>query len=92
MTPLRFVLGLLWLAGASAWMLPPPCMNLSKQLNGVDINAYVLATFDGSDEDQLMNTIEEASNIAKFELIAILTFGLEAVVKRQIQRLIPRDW
>ncbi len=28
MTPLRFVLGLLWLAGASAWMLPPPCMNL----------------------------------------------------------------
>ena len=25
-----------------------------KQLNGVDINAYVLATFDGSDEDQLM--------------------------------------
>ena len=35
-----------------------------KQLNGVDINAYVLATFDGSDEDQLMNTIEEASNIA----------------------------
>ena len=28
MTPLRFVLGLLWLAGASAWMLPLPCMNL----------------------------------------------------------------
>ena len=28
MTPLRFVLGLLWLAGASAWMLPPPCINL----------------------------------------------------------------
>ena len=28
MTPLRSVLGLLWLAGASAWMLPPPCMNL----------------------------------------------------------------
>ncbi len=23
-----FMLGLLWLAGASAWMLPPPCMNL----------------------------------------------------------------
>ena len=28
MTPLRSVLGLLWLAGASAWMLPSPCMNL----------------------------------------------------------------
>nr|WP_314716264.1 hypothetical protein [uncultured Fretibacterium sp.] len=28
MTPLRSVLGLLWLAGASAWMLPLPCMNL----------------------------------------------------------------
>ena len=28
MIPLRSVLGLLWLAGASAWMLPLPCMNL----------------------------------------------------------------
>ena len=28
MIPLRFVLGFLWLAGASAWMLPLPCMNL----------------------------------------------------------------
>ena len=28
MTPLRFVLGFLWLAGALAWMLSPPCMNL----------------------------------------------------------------
>ena len=30
MTPLRFVLGLLWLSGASAWMLPPPCLNLCR--------------------------------------------------------------
>ncbi|MEE1228045.1 MAG: FAD-binding oxidoreductase [Lachnospiraceae bacterium] len=34
-----------------------------KTLNGVDINAYVLATFDGSDEDDIMDTIEQASEV-----------------------------
>ncbi len=34
-----------------------------KKMNGVDINAYVLATFDGQDEDSLMDTIEQASEI-----------------------------
>ncbi|MBQ1598345.1 MAG: 2-hydroxy-acid oxidase, partial [Lachnospiraceae bacterium] len=32
-------------------------------MEGVDINAYVLVTFDGNDEDGLMDTIEAASEV-----------------------------
>lgn len=34
-----------------------------KELDGVDINAYVLVTFDGNDQDELMDTIEAASEV-----------------------------
>ena len=34
-----------------------------KNLNGSEINAYVLATFDGQDEEQLLDTIETASEV-----------------------------
>ncbi|MEA5073946.1 MAG: FAD-binding oxidoreductase [Eubacterium aggregans] len=34
-----------------------------KQMEGMEIGAYVLATFDGSDEDELMDIVEAASEI-----------------------------
>lgn len=53
-----------------------------KQLDGVDINAYILATFDGNSEEELMEIIETASEIVLEEgAIDVLVVDTPAKLK-----------